>query len=130
MNIDKELGMDQILAIRDRVTEKLKQREHEADCRASDPYWNHGRHSPMRWVSRAFYAAVTIVSTSKPAANENVREYMTRLSNAVRAKRGDGSDDDDEAWYDSAIDEACSIIAMAAHEAAIEPHRADSGPVR
>lgn len=122
--------MKDVETMRAAVLEKLAQREAEAEARATDPYWNAGRHTPMRWVARAYFAAIRTVRESPPVANENSRDYFARVGSAVRARRDDGPDDDDEAWFASAIDEACMIISSTSRELTIEPHRADSGPVR
>lgn len=122
--------MKDVETVRAAVLEKLKQREAEAEGRATDPYWTAGRHTPMRWVARAYFAAIRIVRESPPATNENARDYFVRMGDAVRARRDDGPDDDDEAWFAGAIDEACMIISSTSRELMIEPHRADSGPVR
>lgn len=121
--------MKDIEQVRAFVIEKLEQRWSEAQGRASDPYWTSGRHTPMKWAASAFSAATRIVRDSPPAPDESARDYFARMSSAVRARRDDGPDLDDEAWFSSAIDEACVVISSAARELTIEKHH-DSGPVR
>ena len=72
--------------------------------------WRNGPFNVQRWAERGFLSALGVLRQTAPAADEQASAYLARVRAAVRALRGSGPDDDDEAWYDSALDEACNAI--------------------
>src|SRR5262245_35911251 len=95
---------------RQRAIARLQTKANEAAARATDRHWQNGPFNVQRWVERAFNSAVAVVRQENPASGEDISKYLSRVAAQVRSMRDNGPDDDDEAWFTSAIDEACSLI--------------------
>ncbi|MBA3542206.1 MAG: hypothetical protein H0T79_21505 [Deltaproteobacteria bacterium] len=99
--------------VRQRALDRLAVPYDKAVAASHDPYWNHGRGNVQTWVAHAFHAAIDQVTRHVAFSTESDRVYLARLAGLVRELRGHGPDADDESWFDSAIDEAASIIETA-----------------
>ena len=89
---------------------RLEAKAAEAGTRHADPFWTHGMQTPQRWAQRAYQAAISVMRDSAPRDGDTVDSYLARMRAEVAGYRGYGPDLDDEAWYDSAIEDACSTI--------------------
>ena len=99
---------------RERARAKLTVEYDKAFALRNDRYWNHGRGNAQGWLSIAYDVALQWVRAVSPAPGEPVQAYLDRLAGHVRAARGKGPPEDDESWFDGAIDEAARIISGAA----------------
>lgn len=89
--------------------------EHQkAQALSGDRYWNHGRGNVQAWVSIAHDVAMQWLRAVSPLPGEPAQVYLDRVAANVRAARGKGPPEDDESWFDGAIDEAARIISGAA----------------
>jgi hypothetical protein len=100
---------------RQRAIAKVQALYDEAQAQSADRYWQNGPYNVKRWVARGFGAALAELKV-EPADGETAEQYARRISDKVRAWRGNGPDEDDESWYDSAIDEAAIAITVAARD--------------
>lgn len=81
---------------------------------SNDRYWNHGRGNVQAWVSLAHDVAMQWLRAVSPLPGERAQAYLDRVAANVRSARGKGPPEDDESWFDGAIDEAARIISGAA----------------
>ena len=89
--------------------------EHQkAQALSSDRYWNHGRGNVQAWVMIGHDVALQWLRAVSPLPGEAAQAYLDRVAASVRAARGKGPPEDDESWFDGAIDEAARIISGAA----------------
>jgi len=102
--------IDDVEAARQQAIARLQQHADDAAARAADPYWTNGPYNVQRWVERGYNAAISVLTNNEPQPGDDRTAYLERMSAAVREMRDLGPDADDEAWYSSAIDEACALI--------------------
>jgi hypothetical protein len=105
-----------IATARDKVIAQLTALADEAGRLDADPYWHSGLSTPQRWRQRGFHSALGILAHDPPTPSDSQQTYFARIDARVRDLRGEGPDLDDEGWYDTAIDEACSVLARALRE--------------
>ena len=101
--------------VRQRAIAKIQKLYDEAQAQSSDRYWQNGPYNVKRWVARGFGAALAELKV-EPDWEETAEHYVTRVSQKVRGWRGNGPDEDDESWFDRAIDEAAIAISVAARD--------------
>ena len=99
-----------VMAARAAAIERLVKAGAEAEAKARDPFWRNGPFNVQRWVQRGYIRAESLVRENDPRPGETAAVYLTRMSGLVYAERDNGPDADDEAWFASAIDEACMLI--------------------
>jgi len=102
--------METIETVRARALARLEKMASEAGAKATDRYWQNGPFNVQRWAERAFHLAIGRVKETEPNAGETPKGYLGRIAEKVSSSRDDGPDEDDEGWFSSAIDEACTII--------------------
>jgi hypothetical protein len=86
----------------------------KANALRNDRYWEHGRGNVQGWVAAAYSVAGQWLEHLVPQPGEPARTYLGRVAASVRQARGKGPAEDDESWFDGAIDEAARIISGAA----------------
>lgn len=99
---------------RKRALQRLGMEHAKADALKNDRYWNHGRGNAQAWVATGYDVAMQWVRAVAPLPGEPAQAYLDRVAAHVRQARGRGPDEDDESWFDGAIDEAARIISGAA----------------
>lgn len=100
--------------VRQRALGRLAAEQQKADALRHDRYWDHGRGNVQTWVSIAYGVAQQWVHAVAPGPGEPVQRYLERVAGHVRQARGKGPPEDNEGWFDGAIDEAARIISGAA----------------
>lgn len=101
---------DDVQSARQQAIVRLQEQAEIAAAKASDPYWQNGPYNVQSWVERGYNVAISVLTNNEPHPGEDRKQYLSRMSAAVREMRDFGPDADDEAWYSSAIDEACALI--------------------
>jgi hypothetical protein len=101
---------DDIEQARQRAITRLQANPDEAAAMATDRFWQHGPFNVQYWVQRAFDSALAVLRQEEPADGEDVSSYLSRVAAQVHSMRDLGPDADDEAWFSSANEEACSLI--------------------
>lgn len=99
---------------RQRALAQLAAEYQKADALRYDRYWDHGRGNVQAWVCIAHGVAQQWLHAVAPAPGEPAEMYLARVAGHVRQARGKGPPEDDESWFDGAIDEAARIISGAA----------------
>jgi len=98
--------------LRERALQAIEDEARLAGLESRDPRWSRGRGGPnvKRWAERGFHSAAAVVRNLAAEPGESLESWMTRASAELQRTRDLGPDDDDEAWFASAVDEARRIL--------------------